>query len=187
VTAPTRRRAPAFKIFASDDLANPLWFPLSIAERGMVDSIRRALWVAPDGRIPRDPDALAVLIRCKASDVKRHLTRRVIDHFERCDDAQFLFDPELNRQREEAADFHAARAKGADKTNEKRRALSEAPSVTLSGALSVPLSGALAPEMQRHDVNGKATTGSLEEYLHEEESAGARFPPLSLSEADAGE
>ncbi len=40
------RAPPAFQVYASDDLANADYYLLSLAERGLLDAMRRAAWGA---------------------------------------------------------------------------------------------------------------------------------------------
>ena len=84
-------------MYASDDLARISYFGLSVAERGLLDSMARAYWVS--GSVPKDPRLLALVVRLPEADVKVSLTPAVLEHFQAAEtDANSLHHIELRRQ-----------------------------------------------------------------------------------------
>ena len=58
---PEFRRPPAFQVYAADELASVSYYALSLAERGVLDAMRRVIWC--DDAIPADPEGIALAIR----------------------------------------------------------------------------------------------------------------------------
>ncbi len=112
------RRPPAFQVYASDDLASPDYYHLSLAERGLIDAMRRVCWVDRDGAIPRDPDAIAIAIRRPAAEVRLALTAQVLRWFAPGADASCLVDSTGTQPR-------APRANECRRSPNKREAMGE--------------------------------------------------------------
>lgn len=113
------RRPPAYQTYASDDLAAASYYLLNLAERGLLDSMRRACWI--DRSVPRAVDDLALAIRRPIDEVVEHLTDRVLAHFVE-DSGGRLRCEELDRQRERLDARRKAQQHGADATNGNRNA-----------------------------------------------------------------
>jgi hypothetical protein len=62
------RRPPAYQTYATDDLASARYYTLTLAERGLLDAMRRVYW-ADDG-IPADLDSLALSVRRPKEEVE---------------------------------------------------------------------------------------------------------------------
>lgn len=203
------RAPPAFQVYASDDLAAESWYGMSAAERGMLDSIRRACWVSDDGSVPADPSRLAVVVRLTEAETVRTMTPAVLRWLERSPDGTRLIDPDLERQRAACMAKRRALSAGAEATNRKRRSGADAPSASPSDAPSVPpsASGSESPggplgdtplnriEKTRNDSSEGAESNHLPEDPWAREYAAAerqqastgtpaakpRFPSLELA------
>lgn len=92
-----RRKAPAFQEYASDTLANERFRVLSLAERGLLWSMRLQCWT--NGAVPGDPTALARLLGADVTELKENLTGGVLAFFIESEDGR-LVDDELRSQRE---------------------------------------------------------------------------------------
>ena len=111
-------------MYASDDLARISYFGLSVAERGLLDSMARAYWVS--GSVPKDPRLLALVVRLPEADVKVSLTPAVLEHFQAAEtDANSLHHIELRRQLQNIALVRDKQSEGgaigAQMTNDGRR------------------------------------------------------------------
>jgi hypothetical protein len=158
-----KRRPPAYQVYAADDLASSSYFPLSVSERGLLDSMQRACWV--DDAVPCDPQLLARVLRLPEGDVRPHLTPKVLAHFVVDeDDRERLRSLELTRQmtnlleirgkqsvggQKGAAIANAARSRGETKPRINRL---QNNSGRLSGRPSGQPSGA---ELRRMESNGE--------------------------------
>ncbi len=111
------RQAPAFQCYAADDLASATYYLMNLAERGLLDAIRRACWV--DGAVPRRVEDLAMAIRRPVDEVAEHLTGRVLAHFVVDPEGQ-LRCVELDRQRSRLNARRDAQQRGASMTNAGR-------------------------------------------------------------------
>lgn len=89
------RKAPAYQEYASDLIAEARFKTLSLAERGLLYSMRLQCWV--DGAIPRDLIDLARLLGAETAEVQAALTPKVLRFFVMEDG--HLVDPELQEQR----------------------------------------------------------------------------------------
>lgn len=95
---PTMRRPPAYQTYAADDLANVAYYGLSLASRGLFDSMLRAIWV--NGHVPKEPYLLARAIRGDLAEVTQALVPELLGQFIPHDeDPHSLTYPELVRQR----------------------------------------------------------------------------------------
>src|SRR5690349_5834169 len=110
---PVKRAAPAFQVYASDDLASERYYALSLAERGLLDAMRRACWVSANGSIPCSPSALAIVVRCPEAEVRSALTAAVRAWFTSNRDGQRWIEPELERQRAATAERRAKQQEAA--------------------------------------------------------------------------
>jgi hypothetical protein len=132
------RAAPAYQVYASDDLAGERFFALCLAERGLLDSMRRGCWVSDDSTVPADPVALSVVVRRPEAEVSRNLTTGVLSWFIRSPDGKRLLEPDLQRQRIACETRRQAQSQAADATNRKRwQKPSPSESVSDSGSVSL--------------------------------------------------
>lgn len=114
------RPPPAYQTFASDDLANEAYYDMGLAERGLYDAMMRAVWAG--GSVPKEPTALAKVVRVTPDEVRAALTDKVMKSFiPDPENGDRLINVELRRQ---AAKLEARRAKqvaGAQRTNDARK------------------------------------------------------------------
>lgn len=89
------RPAPAFQEYASDMLANSRYRTMSLAERGLMDTMRRECWV--NGSVPKELRELAVYLAKPESEVIAALSMRVLNFFKEQHDQ--LVCPELDAYR----------------------------------------------------------------------------------------
>ena len=73
------RRPPAFQCYASDDLARATYYQLTLAERGLLDAMRRVYWV--EDLVPTTAEGIALAVRRPVDEVRAALTDRVLAHF----------------------------------------------------------------------------------------------------------
>lgn len=137
------RKAPAYLVYASDDLANQAYYALELNERGLLDSMRRGCWVAADGTVPADPAELAIVVRRPESEVRAALSPRLLALFQETRDGA-LFDPELREQREATERVRNAQSEGARLANlhraqRHRDAESAADTGAVTGSVSAPV------------------------------------------------
>ena len=189
------RAPPAFQVYASDDLASSRYFLLPLAQRGLLDAMRRACWVDIEGSVPRDPAQLALVVRCSEADVREALTPQVLAWFAVGPDPTRLVDPDLQRQMAELMDRRQRQRAGAVATNEKlKRGKGDTPtesdSDTGSAALSAPDSDTLLrrEEERRNQSVGTAQVSSTTqedewttEYARAEQSLNKTLPiPINV-------
>ena len=91
-----KRDAPAYQEYAADVLANINWRLMSLAERGLWDTLRKECWV--NRCVPNSPKALALLLNKPESEIAAALTPYVLAWFEEVDN--YLTAPELEAYRE---------------------------------------------------------------------------------------
>lgn len=65
------RDAPAFQLYAADDLAAAWYYMMRLDERGLFDAMRRAVWC--DGSVPTNAAELAISVRRTEEEVRRAL------------------------------------------------------------------------------------------------------------------
>lgn len=115
------RDAPAFQEYASSMMATVAYRTMTLAERGLLYSLRLECWV--NRRLPADPAKLARVIGFDALEVQRALPA-VMPFFDISDEE--IFSPELDDYRAYLEDRHERQSKGgkrgAEKTNDKRKA-----------------------------------------------------------------
>ncbi len=117
-TAP--RRPPAFQVYASDDLAASRFYGLSLAERGLFDSIERVIWC--EDSIPADIAGIALAVRRPEDEVRDALTDRLRLHFRPVEgNPSRMTCPELCRQMARLLDQRRKQSEAADKTNHAKR------------------------------------------------------------------
>jgi hypothetical protein len=99
---PQTRLAACYMVYACDELAAEAYYALSLPERGLLDAMRRACWVAEDLGVPSDPATLAGVVRRSAEEVRIALTAGVLWWFAPSEDGMRLYEMDLVRQAEEA-------------------------------------------------------------------------------------
>jgi len=156
-----KRNPPAFQCYASDEQASEKNYSLTLPERGLLHSMRCAIWV--NGSISKDPRVIALAIRSPLEEVQPALTQRVLEHFETDPrDPQRLVSRELENQRTNLLERRANQSQGgrvgATKTNATRwHAAREKPgSGRTSGDLSAQPSTS-GRVVSRVEANGTET------------------------------
>jgi hypothetical protein len=89
------RPAPAFQEYASDMLANSRYKTMSLAERGLMDTMRRECWV--NGSIPKESNELAAYLGKPIDEINNNLSTKVLNFFRERNDQ--LVCPELDAYR----------------------------------------------------------------------------------------
>ena len=130
------RPAPAFQEYASDMLANAHYRTMSLAERGLLDTMRRECWV--NGSIPKDPNDLADLLGKPAGEVNLNLSMKVLHFFRERNDK--LICPELDSYRANLADKKQRMSDGGSRGGKVTQQQNKAAKATLKAMLE-PLSG----------------------------------------------
>lgn len=118
------RPPPAFQEYASDILSDRKFRMLSLAERGLLMTMRLECWV--NKLIPATPSELAILLNLNPANVQEALTNRVAGFFERHDGNFYC--PELEDYREQLAARKEAQSAGGRKggeTTQKRHRLAK--------------------------------------------------------------
>lgn len=108
------RPAPTFQEYASDLLASEEFRTMTLAERGLLFSMRLQCWHGIS--IPSAPDQLARLLSVDKFEIQGALTERVLTFFETDPyDLSRLICPALEIYRKQQIDRHAERAKSGRK------------------------------------------------------------------------
>ena len=102
------RRPPAYVEYAATILANRQYRLMSLAERGLLYTIRLECW--ENIQVPASPDELAKYISCDVSDVKAALTDRVKSFLSEKENS--LICPELEDYRQHLAERREKQSKG---------------------------------------------------------------------------
>lgn len=175
VSSSQKRRAPAFQVYASDDLASEDYFRLTLAERGLADAMRRACWVSIDGTIPRDAEGIALLIRRPEDEVRAALTAAVLRCFQEAAHPERLTESDLDRQRNEFAARRKAQSAGSavglEAIREKRE-INETRKTKRNGKLRAspetgPGTGSgTGLVLRRSEMSRKEVNGGEDPYAH---------------------
>jgi uncharacterized protein YdaU (DUF1376 family) len=147
------RKPPAYMEYASDMLAKREYRLLSLAARGLLQTMRYECWV--NKSLPSDPGDLARIVGFPRDEIAA-LLPAVMFAFH--DDGKNIVCPELENYRAHRAEIRAAQREGGKNgaaiTNKKRSTksatLSAHPSATLSAHPSATPSG---PDMSRNEPN----------------------------------
>jgi general stress protein YciG len=129
------RPAPAFQEYASDMLANARYRTMSLAERGLLDTMRRECWV--NGSIPKDPNDLADYLGKPAVEINLNLSIKVLYFFREQNDK--LICPELDSYRANLADKKQRMSEGGRKGGKATQYQNKVAKATLQSRLK-PLS-----------------------------------------------
>ena len=130
------RPAPAFQEYASDMLANSRYRTMSLAERGLMDTMRRECWV--NGCIPKEENELAAYLGKPLDEVSNCLTIRVLSFFKEKNDQ--LVCPELDAYRASLEDRSKKMSDGGKKGGLVTQSKNKAVKATLEGMVK-PLNG----------------------------------------------
>ena len=104
-----KRPPPFYKVFAADDMAASGFFMLTLAERGLLDSMQRQCWI--EGVVNTDPRVLAKMLRVEVAEVEAALTYAVLLHFEEVSPG-LVRSRELTRQWSEVVAARKAMSEG---------------------------------------------------------------------------
>lgn len=148
------RPAPAFQEYASDMLANSRFRTMSLAERGLMDTMRRECWV--NGCIPKEQNELAAYLGKPLDEVSSCLTIRVLSFFKETND--HLVCPELDAYRASLEDRSKKMSEGGKKGGLVTQNKNKAVKATLEGTVK-PLSG--------EELSGEELSGDEKKSLGE--------------------
>jgi len=140
------RPAPAFQEYASDMLANSRYRTMSLAERGLMDTMRRECWV--NGSIPKEPQELAIYLAKPADEVFATLSIKVLSFFREKNDQ--LVCPELDSYRATLEDRTKKMSEGGKRGGKSTQSKTRAAKATLESMLK-PLS---RDELNRDELSG---------------------------------
>ena len=142
------RPAPAYQEYASDILANRSFRAMSLAERGLWDTIRKECWV--NGSVPSSKTELAKYLGLDVNDVKELLTPTLMSWFNIKNDD--ITSPEMDAYRLKIENRRQSMSEGGrnggKKSQENRRQKNGA---TIEGRVK-PLS---RDESNREELNRK--------------------------------
>jgi hypothetical protein len=119
---------------------------MSLAERGLMDTMRRECWV--NGSIPKEPEELAAYLGKSVEDIKKNLSIKVLYFFREKHDS--LICPELDAYRSGLADKKQRMSEGGRRGGKSTQHQNKVAKATLE-AMSKPLSG---NELSRGEVSG---------------------------------
>jgi hypothetical protein len=131
--AKTSRPPPAYQEYASDMLANARYRTMSLAERGLMDTIRRECWL--NGSVPKDPQTLAEYLGKEG--VIANLSNGVLSFFREWHDQ--LICPELDTYKTALADQKQRMSDGGRRGGRSTQQQHKVAKATLEGTLK-PLS-----------------------------------------------
>lgn len=126
------RDAPAFQEYAAAMLANSRYRLMSLAERGLLDTLRRECWV--NGGLPEKPETLAKMLGFDQSEIAAAMPA-VMFFF--AVDGGLIVCPELEDLRATYAERRERQAAGGKKSAEKRKGEGAS---TLQGTSKLPAS-----------------------------------------------
>lgn len=111
------RQPPAYQEYAATMLANMTYRLMSLAERGLMDTIRRECWV--NGGLPANPGPLAKVLHCDQAEVEAALPA-VMSFF--AVECGLIVCPELEHYRNHLAEARERQAAGGRRSANKRKA-----------------------------------------------------------------
>jgi hypothetical protein len=161
------RPAPAFQEYASDMLANFRYRTMTLAERGLMDTMRRECWV--NGSVPKEPQELASYLGKPTDEVIAFLSIRVLSFFRERNDQ--LVCPELDAYRASLEDRAKKMSEGGHKGGRSTQIKNKIAKATLE-AMVKPLS---RDELHRGEMSGDEkkslgegiTTKDMDEFVAE--------------------
>ena len=146
------RPAPAFQEYASDMLANARYRSMSLAERGLLDTMRRECWV--NGSIPKEPNELADCLGKPVDQININLSMKVLHFFRELNDQ--LVCPELDAYRANLADKKQRMSEGGRRGGKSTQQQIKVAKATLKAGLK-PLS--------RNELSGGELSGGEKQSL----------------------
>jgi len=152
-----KRQLPAYLEYASDALANFNYRVMSLAERGLWDTMRKECWV--NNRVPADPLILAKMLNLTPVEVRQNLTSSLLTFFELR--GTFYHCPELDNYRGGVLKNREKMSKGGAKGGHKTQHAIRQAKASLGGELK----GLNRDEIKR-DEKKRITLGGrgLEEH-----------------------
>lgn len=169
-------RPPAFQEYAAAALATENVQLMTLAERGLLFTMRLYAWV--NESIPLDPGLMARALGLHADEVREHLTERVLSFFEPAeDDATRLICPALRRQMVRLMAKREKQAQaGRDSANKRRRkrnpALAECDAKHVASPIALEKSRA---QLKRTETSlARGADQSTDPFLRDLEAAEAK-------------
>lgn len=167
-----RGNAPAYQEYAVDMLGSRAFRVMSLAERGLLFTLRLEFWV--NGSVPGDLGELAAVLGIPKPTLSDAMTDRVRGFMEAGTAGDLCF-PDLENYRKLLASRREAMAKGAEKTNRIRRSkrppTEACPPVAEGGPVNAGHDATLdAPRLAPHDAVHDATRDARRTPLRGEES-----------------
>lgn len=158
---------PAFQTFASDDMASEVWRLASLAERGLLDSMKRYCWV--NNTVPADKDQLARALGLNVIEVERSHGNLIAANFARHPhDETRLFCPDLERQKQEMLLRRTKQAEGGREGGKRTQAAIRKALSQQSQPSSQPSSLAKAPEMKRGEAKRSLQEGAVPDAVDDQ-------------------
>ena len=158
---PNLRPAPAFQEYASDLLAKREFRMMTLAERGLLMTMRLECWV--NKSVPSSSSELALMFGVSEQEMNSQLTSKVLSFFNQVGTNLICTELEAYRQNQEAAKAVLSEGgqKGGKATQEKNRQAK----ATLEARPEAKVKPLSRDELNRDEVKRKELTneGSLEE------------------------
>ena len=128
------RPPPAFQEYASDTLANMNFRLLSLAERGLLSTMRLECWV--NRFVPANPQNLAIILNLNAAEVEKAFTKRLLSFFSMKGDT--LFCQDLEDYREVLVNRRIAQSEGGRSGGKKTQKIIKESKTQLASTLQAP-------------------------------------------------
>ena len=170
------RQAPAYQEYASDILADMRYRKMSLAERGIWDTLRKECWV--NKSLPADIDELSKLLRVPSQELEIALTENVRSFFLISND--YLVCPELDKYREQLEIQRQKKSTGGklggEITQQKRRKNEAKLEANFKDDLKPLSRGELIRRVgSRDEVNRVINTVTTDEWVNDYENASDAF------------
>ena len=133
--ATSKRDAPAYQEYAANMLARAEYRMASLAERGLLHTLRHECWV--NGRVPADQSKLARYLGLAVEDVATCLPG-VMWMFEALPCGQWVICPELEAYRSEQADRRQRMSEGGKAGADKARKVRQSQAATSEAQPETP-------------------------------------------------
>jgi len=167
---PNKRPTPAFLEYASDMLAKREFRLLSLAERGLLTTMRYECWA--NKCVPSSPSEMSILLALPEHEITKHLTPNVLSFFQQS--GLNLNCPELDKYRENLLAREDAQSKGGSNGGKATQRKNREAQATIEGSLQAPLEAEVKPlnrnevirsEKKREELTNKETTEEHKEWL----------------------
>ena len=170
------RQAPAYQEYASDILADMRYRKMSLAERGIWDTLRKECWV--NKSLPADIDELSKLLRVPSQELESALTENVRSFFLISND--HIVCPELDKYREQLEIQRQKKSTGGklggEVTQQKRRKSEAMLEATLKDDLKPLRRDELIREVgSREEVNRVFNNVPTDEWVKNYDNASDAF------------